>query len=73
MSTLEVWYSPAAACYRVEDGEMFTYYRLDQVIGHFTNRARPAVALVATHWPRAAAIIAALTSAGITVEQRTQE
>jgi hypothetical protein len=46
MRTLEVWWSPAAQCWRIEDGEMFTYYSIDLVVGHFVNRHSPAQALI---------------------------
>lgn len=78
MKELEVWWSPAAACWRVEDGEMFTYYALDEVVGHFTNRQQPAVAMVfnppgliaSADGLRATALIAALQRAGVTVKER---
>lgn len=38
---LEVWYSPMARCWRVEDGIMFTYYDVDSIVGHFRFRDQP--------------------------------
>lgn len=70
MITIEAWWSPVAQAYRVEDGEMFTYYELDQVIGHFVNRDRPATAqLVAPpHGEQTAALDRALRRAGVQIE-----
>src|SRR5262245_8803327 len=62
MQQLEVWWSPAAECWRVEDnGTMFTYYSIDLVVGHFVHRERPAGALVS--YPPASAKVAELMRA----------
>lgn len=73
MMTLEVWWSPVASCYRIEDGEMFSYYNLDLVIAHFRNRDRPARAqLVAKpHDMHTAMLDLALRKAGIAIEYAT--
>jgi len=32
--TIQVWWSPVAQCWLVEDGEMRTYFRLDDLVQH---------------------------------------
>jgi hypothetical protein len=78
MTTLETWWNPALQCYRVRDGELFTYYERDQVVGHFINRDLPTTALIRSI-PRklqagrkTTALIEALKSAGITVMEEPQ-
>jgi hypothetical protein len=70
MPTLDTWWSPAAQCYRIEDGEMFTYFHLDEVIGHFRHRDQPAGARLAAplHDVRTAMLDLALRRAGIPVD-----
>lgn len=71
MRHLDTWWSPAAECYRIEDGEMltFTYYDLDLVVAHFQNRQHPASALLAAppHSDKTAALDRALRRAGIPI------
>jgi hypothetical protein len=67
--TLEAWYSPAARCWRVEDGDMHTYQQLDEVVAHLQRRE--AQALVSLRWPKADELERALQRAGITVTRRT--
>lgn len=74
MRQLEVWWSPVAQCWRVEDGEMFTYYSIDMVVGHFTNRYPTAGAIMAgVHDTRYRTLVAALQAAGVVVEFTPEE
>ena len=69
MITLDVWWSPAAQCWRIEDGELFTYYDLDLVLSHFRNRQHPARALLVPppHDMHTAMLDLALRNAGISI------
>jgi len=40
---LEVYWSPVARCWRIEDRERFTYYMLTQVVGHLRDRSARAL------------------------------
>lgn len=72
MTKLEVWWSHAAACWRIEDREMFTYYSIDLVVGHFVNRHLPAQALLTgLMTDRHAALRRALNLAAVPFEDRT--
>jgi len=66
---LDTWWSPVGQCWRIEDGEMFTYYRLDLVVGHFVHRQHPASALIVPppHDPKTAELVRALEAAGVKV------
>jgi hypothetical protein len=74
MRTLDTWWSPAAQCWRVEDGELFTYYDLDLVVGHFVHRSLPATALLVAppHSDKTAMLDRALRSAGIPIVYATE-
>lgn len=62
---IEVWWSPAAECYRVEDGRtMFTYYQVDQVLAHLRERGMGALILPPPHSPKTAALETALRAGG---------
>jgi hypothetical protein len=65
--TLETWWSPAAQCYRIEDGEMFTYYGLDLVIGHLREREAAALISPPPHTGKTAELDRVLRATGIEV------
>jgi hypothetical protein len=69
MKELEVWWSPMAYCWRVEDGELFTYSSIDQVVGHFRDRQHPASALLVAppHDFHTDLLVAALRRANISI------
>lgn len=68
MITLDTWWSPAAQCWRIEDHDLFTYYDLDLVVGHFVHRQHPAAALMSgVHDARYRALVARLKDTGVTV------
>lgn len=73
MRTLDTWWSPLASCWRIEDGELFTYYDLDLVIGHFRTRPHPARALLVAppHDMHTAMLDLALRRAGIPIVYAT--
>lgn len=74
MTELEVWWSPAAQCWRVEDGEMFTYYSIDLVVSHFVNRHLPARAILTGFaTDRHASLRRALNHAAVLIEDQTDE
>lgn len=69
MKHLDTWWSPAGQCWRIEDGEMFTYDHLDDVLAHFRNRQHPAKALLVAkpHDMHTVVLDLALRRAGIEV------
>jgi hypothetical protein len=73
MKYLETWWSPVAQAYRVEDGEMFTYYSVAEVVGHFVHRQLLAGALIVPppHDRHTAELVRALEAAGFTVAYTT--
>jgi hypothetical protein len=67
MRTLDTWWSPAATCWRIEDGEMFTYYDLDLVISHLRDRGATALLVAPPHDMHTAMLDLALRRAGISI------
>ena len=67
MRILEVWWSAPAQCWRIEDGEMFTYYELIQVVGHLRERQATALISPPPHTPKTAALDNVLHAAKIPV------
>lgn len=65
--TLDTWWSPAAQCWRIEDGEMLTYYDLEHVIGHLRECGAGAVVSPPPHTGRTAQLVTALQEAGVPV------
>lgn len=65
--TVEIWWSPAAMCWRVEDGEMFTYHRLDQAISHLKDAGVTAL-VTPTDSPKTNELIRALEASKIEIE-----
>lgn len=68
MKTLEVWWSPTAECYRIEDGEMFTYYDINSLLWHFLDRNAIALVVPPPHDERTAALVRALRQLGIPIQ-----
>ena len=69
--TVEIWWSPAAQCWRVEDGEMFTSYELDQAVGHLKDSGVRALVTL-TESPKTNALVRALEAAHIEIEYSGQ-
>jgi hypothetical protein len=67
MRTLDTWWSPLAHCWRVEDGEMFTYYTMEDVIAHLRDREATALLVATPHDFYTDLLVAALQRAGIPV------
>lgn len=67
MPTLNTWWSPAAECWRIEDGEMFTYYELIQVVGHLRDRGATALISPPPHTKKTATLENVLRAAGIPI------
>lgn len=72
---LDVWWSIAAQCWRVQDGDiLFSYYAIDEVVGHFIYRPHPATALMGgVHTQRYYALVSELQAAGVVVEYTPRE
>lgn len=65
---LEVWWSPVAVAWRVEDQELFTYYGLSLVVAHLREENAAALVTQSPHSDKTAALVRALQTAGIAIE-----
>ncbi len=71
MRQLDTWWSPAAQCWRVEDGELFTYYDLGDVLAHLRDREATALLVAPPHSMHTAMLDLALRRAGIPIVYAT--
>jgi hypothetical protein len=67
MRTLDTWWSPLAYCWRIEDGEMFTYYTMEDVIAHLRDRDATALLVAPPHDFHTDLLVAALRRANISI------